>query len=166
MLHNDIIHHILSFYPYDKNISQSTLSNNELFQYRKKILTDKANIIKKWWKYYTASSTHYNKYLQYNKVNDSYITASAYLRKIKNMPILSKRMYIHDLIFKYKREHLMSYPEFYLKKIYIKNQRPIPSSLKIYFDKSMNIENRRAYLVYLFLKSPDITFNNLMYVGW
>lgn len=166
MLHNDIIHHILSFYPYDKNISQSTLSNNELFQYRKKILTDKANIIKKWWKYYTASSFNYNKYLQCNKINDSYITASAYLRKIKNMPILSKRMYIHDLIFKYKKEHLMSYPEFYLKKIYLKHQRPIPTSLKIYLDESVNIENKRAYQVYLFLKSPNITFDNLMYVGW
>ncbi len=166
MLSNNIIHHILSFYPYDKNISQSTLCNNELFQYRKKILTDKANIIKKWWKYYTASSIDYNKYLQHNKINNSYITASTYLRRIKNMPILSKRMFIHDLVFKYKQHLLINYPEFYLKKLYILNQQPIPTSLKIYLDETMNIEKRRAYQVYLFLKSPDITFHNLMYVGW
>ena len=166
MLNNDIIHHILSFYPYDKNISQSILCNDELFQYRKKILTDKANIIKKWWKYYTASSFNYSHLVRHNKVDNSFITAYAYLRTALNMPLLSKRMYIHDLIFKYKKEHLMSYPEFYLKKMYIKYDRPIPTSLKIYLDKSMNIENRRSYQVYLFLKSPDITFDNLMYVGW
>ena len=66
----------------------------------------------------SASSFNYGNHLRHNKVNDSFITAYAYLRTVLNMPILSKRMYIHDMIFKYKKEHLMTYPEFYLKNVY------------------------------------------------
>ena len=49
--------------------------------------------------------------------------------------------------------------------MYIKYHRPIPTSLKIYLDKSMNIENDEL-IKFINIKSPNITFDNLMYVGW
>ena len=83
-------------------------------------------------------------------------------------------MFIHDLIFKYFKNHLFEYPEFYFKKVYnidihnkdsLESTPDIPNSLKKLLIENILVEKRKTYNIYQFLKSKDITFYYLLYVG-
>ena len=179
MLSHDIINHILSFYPYDKKIITSLICKNDIFELRKNHLVEKVNIIKRWWKFYSAYTNFFNKWgtsetQNYITSSHNFINARKLLERLKNAPIISKKMFIHDLIFKYLKKHLFEYPEFYFKKVYnidihdkdlLESNLNIPNNLKKSLIENILIEKRRTYNIYQFLKSRDITFYYLLYVG-
>jgi len=179
MLPHDIINHILSFYPYDKKIISSLICQNEIFELRKNYLVGKVNIIKRWWRFYTTYTSFCNKWITYETQNyitssDNFIKARNIMKRLKNAPIISKKMFIHDLIFKYIKNHLFEYPEFYFKKVYdidihnkdsLESTPDIPNSLKKILNENVLVEKRTTYNIYQFLKSKDITFYYLLYVG-
>ncbi len=156
MLSHDIINHILSFYPYDKKIISSIIYQNDIFELRKNYLVEKVNIIKRWWKFYTTYTSFCNKWITYETQNyitssDNFIKARNIMKRLKNAPIISKKMFIHDLIFKYLKRHLFQYPEFYFKKVYgidihnknsLESTPDIPNSLKKILNENILVEKK------------------------
>ena len=173
MLSHDIIDLILSFYPYDKNILSSVLCKPDLIGLRRKFLNDNANKIKRWWRFYTENVI-YNGYIIPIQNENKFVTAIKIKEFILKTPMLSKKNYVHDLIFKYEKKYLLSFPEFYIKKIYhvdihtdsLNSNTLIPEELKNVINKYIINKDRTTYCIYKFLNCKHITFENLLYVGW
>ena len=146
-LNNDMLLYILEYVPLSFYI------NKEFYKIRKMYLDKYVDKIKKWFRYHSIY----------------------YINITEDMKI-TKKLLVKFYVFDYPKKFLLDYPEFLTKKCFNinrnhnRNDTNLTTIQKEILNKLLLLQNdindRKTYDIYQFLKSPYITKDIIDYAGW